>query len=146
MKKLKLATMLALLIPAVSVAETPRLVNGDGSKLSALCIAAAEASSPLSGSVLDPVQRKELLCNGQPVDRFVLHIRKQSKQLVFQTSDESALSRLCLAAIRSEEDYRRIASKHFADERNLEQNVYCNGVPLPRFVRKYRGRQFTAGL
>jgi len=146
MKKLFIASLVSVLVPMAVQADdlSPRLVNADGSALTELCIAAASASSPAAG--LNPIQRKELLCNGKPVDQFVLQLRDQKKQYVFQATDKSDFSKLCLAAVESEESYRAVREQLSSRIPDAESSVYCNGIPLKSFSRKYRNKNYTAAL
>lgn len=148
MKKFLIATVFVLLNPALASADSRsvELVNGDGSELSALCIAAAQSSSPVSGLDLNPLERRELLCNGKPLERFVLQIHEKRKMYVFEVSDGSELSKLCLAAIVSDTHYKQVREELFGNAHDLENSVRCNDMPIKAFARKYRNQNLTAAL
>ena len=153
MKKFILAAAL-LATCSLATAQTPRLVNHDGSVFSDLCIAAVQAPRTFMELAADKgqadLQKNELRCNGLSVERFVSKLRSQQEQLrrsyVFKTSDDSAMSKLCLAAVRSEEEYRTARTELFGNNFMAEQEIHCNGMPIRDFARKYRSNNMTASI
>lgn len=142
------------LVPAVlgicafANAET-RLVNGDGSELTELCIAAVESDAAYKAQAArigNPVQLKnEIECNGMPLDSFVRRYADAKETgavtYVFRVGDDSDASRLCLAAVRSEQEYEQTRRELFGSYVGLEDEVLCNGKPLNDFRRQYNRKE-----
>ena len=152
MKKLYIA-VLALVAANSASAESVRLVNADGNPLSQLCIAAVESESTfkvLSQDLdLGPMQIDELRCNSKPLRAFVASVRTKlespvTPNLVFRTTDESDLSRLCMAVLESEEAYESVKANIKMEGGFVESEILCNGLPIKSFARKYRN--MTAAL
>ncbi|MDY6983352.1 MAG: hypothetical protein SV422_09700 [Pseudomonadota bacterium] len=147
MKKLFLASML-MVSAGIAQADTPQLVNADGSELSAICIAAITSREAMYDKAAELGVRNfepsEMRCNGQTVSRFISIHRAMAKvaaergSFVFSKSDDTPVTELCMAAIRSEQEYRAVKERLFADEEGIEAEVRCNGMSLTNFARKYR--------
>ena len=119
MKKFIVAVALVAANVAVTnsaLADDLRLVSADGNPLSELCIAAVESESRFNSLAKEmdimPLQESEVRCNGKPLRAFVSSVRNRieapaalAPNLVFRTTDESDLSRLCMAVLESSEAY-----------------------------------------
>lgn len=148
MKKPYLACLL-LALAGTSNAEPVRL-KSDGSALGEICVAALSSRAAMYSAAaahgIDPLEPQTLLCNGLPVSRFVARYRERPEReeeaaagYILNRADDSAVTALCVAAARSEQEYRRVKEQHFgADDTRLEAEVFCNGMPLRSFARKYR--------
>lgn len=143
----------AVFSSAASAGEV-RLVNADSTKLSELCIAAVESESRYESLVkelrLAPGDVAEVRCNGKSLQRFVTAIRAKLENpvettVVFRTTDESDLSRLCMAVLESDEAYEK-AKASIKSETGpfLDSDLLCNNMPIKSFARKYRN--MTAAL
>lgn len=137
----------------VALAEDVRLVSADGNPLSELCIAAVESEGRFKSLAkelgITPLQESELRCNSKPVRAFVASVRNKlaapvGPTLVFRTTDESDLSRLCMASLESDEAYEAVKANVKAEGALLESEILCNGMPIKSFARKYRN--MTAAL
>ena len=146
MKRLFLASLL-FLGATQAQADAPRLVNADGSDLSTICIAAAVSRAAMYQKAaelgLRDLRAEELRCNGLTLSSFISRHRvastaKQPAAYVFRKSDSSPITELCLAAVRSEQEYSYVKARYFGDEKNIEAEVQCNGMPLQTFARRYR--------
>jgi hypothetical protein len=145
-KKLVMSSM--LMLGAYSAhAETPPLVNADGSALSAICIAAVTSREAMHDKAAELGVRdfnaSEMRCNGLTVSQFVSKYRAKPEVAepagyVFSKSDDTPTTELCMAVIRSEADYLAVKKRHFGDDVGIESEVRCNGMPLASFARKYR--------
>lgn len=58
-------------------------------------------------------------------------------QYRFVSSDNTDLSEMCIAATESREAFLDAANTHNLDSSEFH-TLYCNGLPLDRFVAKYR--------
>jgi hypothetical protein len=95
------------------------------------------------------MQEHEVRCNSKPLGAFVASVRNKiaapvAPMVVFRTTDESDLSRLCMAALESAESYEAVKASVKAEGALLESEILCNGMPIKSFARKYRN--MTAGL
>lgn len=146
----------ALLFSSASVlANDARFVNADGSALGDLCIAAVASDQNIPALAatfgVKVVSAEEIACNGRPIVDFVRKYRAVGAaaphavrtSYIINSANEAPETKLCLAALYSEEDYARVKAAHFADVENVEQSVNCNNMPLNKFVRKYRDRLAT---
>jgi hypothetical protein len=149
----KFIVALALIASNVAVAEEVRLVSADGNPLTELCIAAVESKSRFKSLAqelaISPMQEHEVRCNSKPLGAFVASVRNKiaapvAPMVVFRTTDESDLSRLCMAALESAESYEAVKASVKAEGALLESEILCNGMPIKNFARKYRN--MTAGL
>ena len=145
MKKLFLVSLLLVGAGAVK-ADVPVLVNADGSDLSAICIAAVTSREAMHAKAIElgvqPLEPATLHCNGVPLSRFRSAYRASAEPkprgFVFSKSDESPVTELCLAAVRSEQEYLSVKERHFGSDDTVEAEVHCNGIPVLAFARKYR--------
>jgi hypothetical protein len=153
MKKLFLVSLL-LTSAGIAQADSYRLVNADGADLSAICIAAVTSreamyntAAELGVSAFNP---SELRCNGMTLSRFLTNYRNNpahaSAGYVFNKSDDSAITELCVAAVSSEQEFMKVKELHFGSENDVETKVMCNGMPLKTFARKYRAPARTLSL
>jgi len=153
MKHILIASL--LLTAAASVhAEKVSLVNADASPLSEMCIAAVESKtaaldvgSELGVTVLD---YDKVMCNGMPISQFVRMYRATEKKALtsytFKSEDESSLSKLCIAAVKSESEFEAMKEQLKGEFFNVETEVLCNNMTLQDFARKYRARAMTASI
>lgn len=154
MKKLFLVSLL-LTSAGIAQADSYRLVNADGTDLSAVCIAAVTSRETMLATAAElgitPLDSSTLLCNGMPLGRFVGKVRSTAASeavtgFVFSKSDSSPITELCLAAVSSELEFMKVKEQHFSREANVEADVLCNGMPLKTFARKYRAPAMTVSL
>jgi hypothetical protein len=150
MKKFIIATLL-LAGAGLAQADSLKLVNADGSALSELCIAAVSSRSDLSATAkalgITPLDTETLRCNGMRLGRFVGRygntVARKATAYFFSKADETAVTELCMAAVSSEQEYRKVMELHFSNDAEVEAEVRCNGIPLRRFARKYREPALT---
>jgi len=66
----------------------------------------------------------------------------------FTSQDESLLSKLCIAAVKSESEYQELKAQLAGEEffNNIETEVMCNNMTLQDFARRYRDRRLTASV
>ncbi|HTQ98424.1 MAG TPA: hypothetical protein VMH83_00475 [Candidatus Acidoferrum sp.] len=154
MKKLVIATLM-FCTTNLALADY-KLVSGDASDETALCIAAANTSAPLEAVAaqfgIGKTALNDVSCNGMTVSRFRSkygsHAQdgsaesKSDADYVIKKADDSPLTALCAAAASSDQEFLSVKSLEFRHEPDIEAKVECNGVPLPSFVRKFR----TAGI
>ncbi|HEY0961230.1 MAG TPA: hypothetical protein VGE69_02620 [Pseudomonadales bacterium] len=155
MKKLLITSLLAL-VAINAQADAPQLVNADGSELSAICIAAITSREAMYDKAAELGVRNfepgEMRCNGQTISRFISIHRAMATVgdapagFVFSKSDDTPVTELCMAAIRSEQEYRAVKARLFADEDGIEAEVRCNGMSLANFARRYRTAVSTVSL
>lgn len=163
MNSLKKFVIAAALVSSgnVALAGSKALVSSDGSDVSALCVSAATSSLTLkeyaakigiSRSELDTIH-----CNGLPISRFVLKYGSTSAVTLVSTpvtdeksvgyalkmTDTSPLTELCAAAAVSAEAYAKVKDEHFRNDTYVESEVFCNGVPLKSFARRFRDVEAT---
>jgi hypothetical protein len=139
---------LALVLGSSFVAADSDLkfVNANGSALSDLCIAAAQSEESV-GSIaaqlgMAAVVANDVLCNDKPIQRFVTQFRAESATAtvyVVSVANQTPETRLCLAALTSDEEFARLKDAHFSDVA-VEREIVCNGKPLGQFVRRYQNR------
>jgi hypothetical protein len=133
------------------------LNEADDSMATKLCVAAVESKEEfesIKSAYFDDVANinTEILCNGTPLTQFAKMYQPKSIGLKGEVSyllteaDDSMVTRLCLAAISSEEEFRQIREDYFADVRDVNSEILCNGMKLDRFVAKYRNSRLTASL
>jgi hypothetical protein len=154
MKKFFLVSLLLTSTTGIVHAETPRMINADGTGLSAICIAAVDSREAMYKKAAElgelPFEPSMLRCNGMTVTRFIHSYRAAAvpkpEGYVFSKSDDSPTTALCVAAVKSEEEYMAVKEQYFSDEANIEAEVHCNGVPLLTFARKYRAPGPTISL
>ncbi|MES2624521.1 MAG: hypothetical protein V4628_04530, partial [Pseudomonadota bacterium] len=144
MNKLLLASTL-LLVASAAHAEGYRLVSSDNTELTALCIKSIEAPNTLLQNAqavgLDTAAVGEVRCNGQTLPAFVSRFLDRESApaapvitFAFNKNDDSELTELCYAAVKSEQEYEQVKDAYFSDEQNIEEEVQCNGIPLKEFA------------
>jgi hypothetical protein len=153
MKKLFLVSLL-LTSAGLAHAETPPMVNADGSDLSAICIAATKSREAMYDKAAELGVRHfsaaELRCNGKTVSSFLATYRAAAEPkpagFVFSATDDTPVSALCLASVKSEQEYMAVKERYFSNDETVEAEVHCNGMPLLTFARKYRAPGPTLSL
>ena len=157
MNKLFLASLLMVsagIIHADTLSAAPRMVNADGSELSSICIAAVTSREAMYKTAAElgvrPFEPSTLRCNDMTLSRFLGAYRAETAPApvgyVFSKSDESPVTELCMAAIRSEQEYMTVKELYFSKDAKVESEVQCNGMPLQTFARKYRAQGPTISL
>ncbi len=155
-------TAIVLLSSTSFVHADYKLVNADDSALSQLCVAAAAADSRESVLALTDaagitrLDMPTVLCNGMPLTRFSLKYGNAkletggestaSAGYVLRKNDASPLTELCAAAAVSEQEYSKVKQTYFSGDTTVESELFCNGIPLKTFMRKYgaaEGRQVS---
>ncbi|HHX81535.1 MAG TPA: hypothetical protein GX696_00950 [Pseudomonadaceae bacterium] len=146
MKNLAIAM---LMIAGSGLAQADyKLVSGDGSELSQVCIAAATAprNTMLGAAAKAGISAAELAsvrCNNLPLNRFVAKYGKapsagiEATSYVLKGTDNSEITSLCLAAVSSEAEFRKVKTMYFSRSPMVEEEVRCNGLRLKSFSRKY---------
>jgi hypothetical protein len=133
------------------------LNEADDSMATKLCIAAVESEAEYeiikAGYFSDVANiNTEILCNGIAVNQFARMYQpkrvglKGEVAVVLTEADDSMLTRVCLAAIHSEEEFGNISREYISDVRDIRSEVFCNGMSLDRFVARYRNSRQTAAL
>lgn len=150
-----LATSLTLLAAATAQADTPKLVNEDGSKLSQLCIEAASSDGSLfklaKSFDVSPRELNYIACNGEPILSFVRSQRK-SKHLVeatnysFNHGDSSMETELCIAAVTEPEKFAALKPEFLEKADTVGDKILCNNRPLETFVKRYSNPALSASL
>ncbi|MES2624454.1 MAG: hypothetical protein V4628_04195 [Pseudomonadota bacterium] len=155
----KFITAIVLLSSTSLVHADYTLVPSDDSELSKLCIAAANADSRealldlTSAAGISYVDLPTVRCNGMPITRFSVKYGGRKPESIAEVSspmgyllrksDTSPLTELCAAALVSESEYAKVKESHFSNDEKIESEVFCNGVPLKTFARKYRNASAT---
>jgi hypothetical protein len=156
MKRIIIASLLAsatqaFAAPAVS---TPNvyLVNADASMLSEICIAAVESRSAAidvaEAEGMTKADLDEIHCNGMPLLQFVRTYHTPEKKVepayVLKNTDESTLTEVCMASVKSDEEFAAAKAK-LGDDVKLDE-VRCNNIPLAQFAHRYRKAEMTASI
>lgn len=124
--------------------------NSDGSKLSAICIAAVESDEALTRSIRQfGFSKRDLnafTCNGLKVDEFAEKYRNTPEDEVvrvyaFQVTDDNRESQLCVAAATSNQKYKEVKQSLFGS--SSVSGIVCNGLPLDKFARRYGNKKFS---
>lgn len=111
-----------------------------------LCMAALDSMEymyQLSQQELGaPIDQTELQCNGMPVKAWVTRTKLEEQArntfVTVKATNQSPETQLCLAALESDEALVAAREALFSYETGIEQDLECNGMPLSRFVTKYR--------
>jgi hypothetical protein len=152
MKKLFLVSL--LLVNTLPVhAEPVRLVSGDGSPLSAVCIAAVSSREAMFEKAAEfgigPLDAMSLRCNDKPIGQFAARTRHQMQMALpmgsyrVNAGDATAITALCVAAATSQAEYLAVKERYFATEPMIETEVECNGMSLDSFARRYRAPELS---
>ena len=115
MKKIVVSLILMLACGA-SFADNVRFINGDGSEITELCIAAASSASNLNEMAvklgIQSFTKDDVLCNGMPLNKFMRKYREirtpDTVIMSFRKLDDSPETRLCYAAVTFSPDIERI--------------------------------------
>ncbi len=143
---MKYLVSLALIAFGVNLAqaESSTFVNGDGSPLTDLCIAAlnSEASfEELSAAHgLEDLTESDLVCNGLSLSLFkarYIETVQINTVLSFSKSDLNPATELCYAAVTNAENLESLKESYEGRTNTPLSTVTCNGIPLNRFMRRY---------
>ena len=148
MKRQWLIVLFFLVFAPVATAVT--FTNSDGSKLSAICIAAVESDEALARSIRQFGFTKRDLnaftCNGLKVDEFAKKYRNTAEDEVvrvyaFEVTQDNRESQLCVAAATSNQKYKEVKRALFGS--SSVSGIVCNGLPLDKFARRYGNKKFS---
>lgn len=149
MKKLLVlsATLMLFISPLTQAVE---FANSDGSKLTSICIAAVESDSAMNAKAkefgFNEADLKSFTCNGLSLKGFAAKYRNtKSKGVIkvyaFEKTGDTRETELCVAAATSNEAYKQVKKDLFKGAQVSE--VYCNGLPLKKFAKRYGNRGFS---
>lgn len=156
MKKLILSTLIAsvpFLATTGANASTTKLINEDGSKLSALCVAAAQTEgsvTELAKSMdINAAELDKIACNGQPLMSFVRSHRKMlleagAVNYSFNHGDTSMETELCIAAVTAPDKYAALMPEYKSKNGAAVEKVMCNNQPLDSFVRRFGSQSLSS--
>jgi hypothetical protein len=136
-------TLLAASLPAQ--AQQYQFNPGDASNLSKFCVAALQAPKDINTVAakfgFSAKDVETIRCNDKPVSRLVAKYNymksNAASPVVFNKTDNSELTNLCMAAITSESDFERLKARMFESDPGLQNEIRCNGTSLQRFVKRY---------
>lgn len=134
-------------------AESVRFVNGDGSELTDLCIAAATSAPDLNTRAsrlgIRNFTNDDVLCNGMPLNEFMRKYRTiktpDTVIMSFRKTDDSPETELCYAAIMFSPGIEDLKAAYLRRHSGFDE-VLCNNMPFERFVEKYRQQVLTASV
>jgi hypothetical protein len=150
----KIVTAILLTLAASGVcAEPVRFINGDGSEITELCIAAATSSSELNVLAtrlgVTTFTKGDVICNGMPLNKFARQYRTvdvpETVIMSFRKNDETPETELCYAAVTYSADFERIKAAYLRKNENFDK-VRCNNLSLDNFVEKYSYQALTASI
>lgn len=152
MKRTATALLFAL-AAAGAHAESVRFVNGDGSEVTDLCIAAATSAPDLNTRAtrlgIKNFTNDDVLCNGMPLNEFMRKYRTiktpDTVIMSFRKTDDSAETELCYAAIMFSPGIEDLKAAYLRRHQSFDA-VLCNNMPFERFVEKYKQQVLTAGI
>lgn len=142
---LTLASLAVFLAPQAFAAK---LVSGDNSNLTAVCIAAAESEQALQAKAdefgFSKADLSTFSCNGMTLKDFATKYRddKSGKPVfvyTFENTGDNRESELCIAAATSNEAYLAAKESLFGGKVG---DVACNGLPIEKFAKRYGNRGF----
>jgi hypothetical protein len=146
----RLSAIVCLVIgSAAASAGDYKFINTDGSILGQLCIAVAESKakdhdnirSLAMGFGVSPMELSIVRCNGESLAAFAHKYSSDEsaaiRAQVVSLGDEKPESQLCLAALVSEEEFKKTWNATFPGVQ-VTKEVLCNGLPMSTFVAKYR--------
>ena len=148
MKSLLMISSMVLLSTA-NVAQAVNFNNSDGSRLTAVCIAAAESDKALTKKAREyGFNQKDLesfTCNGLSLTEFGNKYRGMSadetvKVYAFERTEDTRETELCVAAATSNEAYKAVKTKLFKS--GSVKKIQCNGLPIDKFARRYGNKGF----
>ena len=150
MKKL-LIPIIAMLGMSQVFAEPARLINGDGSALTSMCIDAAESGASFKRLAkfygFQGMNEADLVCNGLSLSEFrerYSDIEETTTVLSFSKIDVSPSTELCFAAVTGADNYEALKASYNSKADHDVSEVTCNGMPLDRFVRRYSADAFLS--
>lgn len=145
MKKYLFLLTLATTSFAAHAEESIKFVNADGSVYGELCIAAANSADGLEAKArelgINAAEVDTIYCNGRAIRKFASQFHAADEAVtayVVSAADQSPETRICLAALTSDDEFSRLKDAHFSTVKDVESEVRCNNMPLGQFVRKYR--------
>jgi hypothetical protein len=129
-----LFTAIAVITVTAPVAQAVEFINKDGSKLSELCIVAAQ-----NETVVNRIEASNVLCNNMNLKSFVKQYRNAETQssikaVTFEKANSTPESELCIAAATSNEAF---AQAKVGFNKVTINSVACNGVELVKFAKRY---------
>lgn len=146
----KLLTLGSILLLSVSsFSHAIEFANSDGSRLTEVCIAAADSDKALEKKASEYGFTQEDLdaftCNGLSIDAFGKKYRNAKSQAVikvyaFEMTEDSRETELCIAAATSNEIYKQVKKKMFKGA--PVGRIECNGLPIAKFAKRYGNRGF----
>lgn len=148
MKKLLIAGSIFLL-SGTQVTQAVNFSNSDGSRLSSICIAAAESDKALTMKAREyGFNQKDLnsfTCNGLSIEEFGNKYRGMGsdetvKVYAFEKTGDTRETELCVAAATSNEEYKTVKAKLFKG--SSVNKIQCNGLPIDKFARRYGNKGF----
>lgn len=134
--------MLKSLLAAVSivavtapVSQAVEFVNGDGSQISEMCIAAAQSKV----AIVNNSSSSSIVCNGTSLKNFAKQYRNAKTQnvvnvIAFESANTAPESELCIAAATSNEAYAQV--KNNINSIAID-SIACNGIELVKFAKRY---------
>lgn len=130
-----------------------RFVNGDGSKVTDLCIAAATSAPDLNTRAtrlgIKNFTNDDVLCNGMPLNEFMRKYRTiktpDTVIMSFRKIDDTPETELCYAAIMFSPGIEDLKAAYLRRHQSLDK-VLCNNMPFERFVEKYKQQVLTAAI
>lgn len=128
-------------------ADDVKFINSDGSSVGELCIAAIGSTDTLEFLAeelnISPVDVNKIACNGRSIHSFARKYRQNDSQepaYAISVANQTPETQLCLAALTSEEEFKKIVDAHFGTLSDVRESMRCNGLTIKQFVRKYRDR------
>lgn len=145
----KLITSIIVLLSSIQTAHAVTFNNSDGSRLSSICIAAVESDKALQKKAraygFNQQDLNAFTCNGLTIDAFAKKYRgvtadETIKVYAFERTEDSRETELCVAAATSNDEYKATKARLFKG-RSVSK-IYCNGLPLDKFARRYGNKAF----
>lgn len=125
-------------------ANEREVVNGDGSVVSEVCVAAITQSGRLE-HLLDVhrLDRSLIRCNGMEIDSFVDSVTTtKAPAVALLSGEDSPATEICIAAATSDEQYQALKQQYFNGNRGTVSDVVCNGLPIADFAREFGNDDF----
>ena len=124
-----------LVLAASQTVSAVEFVNKDGSTLSDICIAAAQAGKAAKSA-------GNVYCNGVHIREFAKQFNAKSdaaKVIVFENVNNAPETQVCIAAATSNQAFAETVSRLNVDTSEVE----CNGHKLNKFAKRYN-KQFKS--
>jgi hypothetical protein len=125
-------------------AESSTFINGDGSPLTDLCIAALDSEASFeeltAAHDLQGLTESDLVCNGLSLSLFKARYIESvqiNTVLAFSKADLNPATELCFAAVTNAQELESLKDSYEGRTNTPLSSVTCNGIPLNRFVRRY---------